>query len=119
MQVINPINQKILNLQRYIKQKVRKMSDFKEFVVEQLKDEEFQKEYMNESLAQYIQDGDFNAFFRSLEAVIKSRDSISGFCQKAGIDRALLYDIFSGNRVPRVDTLAKILKTLGYNLKVA
>ncbi|MBP7212195.1 helix-turn-helix domain-containing protein [bacterium] len=95
------------------------MSDFNDFVIEQLKNEEFQKEYINESLSQYIQDGDFNAFFRSLEAVIKSRDSISGFCKKAGIDRALLYDIFNGNRIPKLDTLAKILKTLGLNLKVA
>ena len=61
----------------------------------------------------------FNAFFRSLENVIKSRDSISGFCKKAGLDRALLYDIFAGKRVPKVDTLAKIMKTLGYTLKVA
>lgn len=95
------------------------MSDFDKFVLEQLKDENFQKEYMNESLAEYVETGDFNAFFRSLENVIKSRDSISGFCVKAGIDRALLYDIFSGKRVPRLDTLAKILKTLGYNLQVA
>ena len=95
------------------------MSDFKDFVLEELKDNEFQKEYMNESLAEYIETGDFNAFFRSLETVIKSRDSITGFCLKAGIDRALLYDIFNGKRIPRVDTLAKILKTLGYNLQVA
>jgi len=96
-----------------------KMTELNEFIIEQLKDEEFQKEYMNESLAEYINDGDFNAFFRSLELVIKSRDSISGFCEKAGIDRAMLYQIFNGERVPRVDTLAKILKTLGYNLKIA
>ena len=96
-----------------------KMTELNEFIIEQLKDEEFQKEYMNESLAEYINDGDFNAFFRSLELVIKSRDSISGFCEKAGIDRAMLYQIFNGERVPRLDTLAKILKTLGYNLKVA
>lgn len=95
------------------------MTELNEFIIEQLKDEEFQKEYMNESLAEYINDGDFNAFFRSLELVIKSRDSISGFCKKAGIDRAMLYQIFNGERVPRLDTLAKILKTLGYNLKVA
>ena len=95
------------------------MTELNEFIIEQLKDEEFQKEYMNESLAEYINDGDFNAFFRSLELVIKSRDSISGFCEKAGIDRAMLYQIFNGKRVPRVDTLAKILKTLGYNLKIA
>ena len=95
------------------------MTDFNEFIIEQLKNEDFQKEYMNESLAEYINDGDFNAFFRSLELVIKSRGSISGFCEKAGIDRAMLYQVFKGERVPRVDTLAKILKTLGYNLKVA
>ena len=95
------------------------MTELNEFIIEQLKDEEFQKEYMNESLAEYINDGDFNAFFRSLELVIKSRDSISGFCEKAGIDRAMLYQIFNGERVPRVDTLAKILKTLGYTIKVA
>lgn len=95
------------------------MTELNDFIIEQLKDEKFQKEYMNESLAEYINDGDFNAFFRSLELVIKSRDSISGFCEKAGIDRAMLYQIFNGKRVPKVDTLAKILKTLGYNLKVA
>lgn len=95
------------------------MSDFNDFILEQLKDENFQKEYMNESLAEYLEDGNFNAFFRALENVIKSRDSISSFCLKAGIDRALLYDIFAGKRVPRVDTLAKIMKTLGYSLKVA
>ena len=94
------------------------MTELNDFIIEQLKDIEFQKEYMNESLAEYINDGDFNAFFRSLELVIKSRDSISGFCEKAGIDRAMLYQIFNGERVPRVDTLAKILKTLGFNLKI-
>jgi len=95
------------------------MSNLNEFLLEQLKDKEFQKEYMNQSLAQYIEDGNFTAFFRSLELVIKSRDTISGFCEKAGIDRAMLYSVFKGERVPKVDTLAKILKTLGYSLKVA
>ncbi len=95
------------------------MTELNEFIIEQLKDTEFQKEYMNESLAEYINDNDFNAFFHSLELVIKSRDSVSGFCKKAGIDRAMLYQIFNGERVPRLDTLAKILKELGYTIKVA
>ena len=95
------------------------MTNLNEFLIEQLKDTEFQKEYMNESLAEYINDGNFNAFFRLLEMVIKSRDSISSFCKKAGIDRAMLYQVFKGERIPKVDTLAKILKTLGYNLKIA
>ena len=95
------------------------MSNLNDFLLEQLKDAEFQKEYMNQSLAQYIEDGNFASFFRSLELVIKSRGTISGFCEKAGIDRAMLYSVFKVERVPKVDTLAKILKTLGYSLKVA
>ena len=95
------------------------MSNLNDFFFFFLKDAEFQKEYMNQSLAQYIEDGNFASFFRSLELVIKSRGTISGFCEKAGIDRAMLYSVFKGERVPKVDTLAKILKTLGYSLKVA
>ena len=95
------------------------MSNLDYFIIEQLQDEQFQKEYMNQSLSEYIEDGNFNAFFRSLEYVIKSRDSISGFCDKAGLDRTMLYEVFKGERVPKVDTLAKILKALGYSLKVA
>ena len=41
------------------------MTELNNFIIEQLKDEKFQKEYMNESLAEYINNGDFNAFFRS------------------------------------------------------
>jgi len=95
------------------------MTELNDFIIEQLKDAEFQKEYMNESLNEYINDGDFNAFFRSLELVIKSRDSISGFCEKAGIDKNSLNQIFSGEKVLGADTLAKIIKTLGYSLKIA
>ncbi len=95
------------------------MSNLNDFILEQLKDENFQKEYMNESLSQYLEDGNFNVFFRSLEYVIKSRDNISAFCEKAGIDRSLLYDIFSGKRVPRFDTMAKIFKELGCTIKIA
>ena len=95
------------------------MTELNDFIIEQLKDAEFQKEYMNESLNEYINDGDFNAFFRSLELVIKSRDSISGFCEKAGIDKTSLKQIFSGEKALGADTLAKIIKTLGYSLKIA
>ena len=83
-----------------------------------MKDSEFQKEYLNISLEEYITDGDFNKFFKSLEKVIKSRESVSSFAKKVNIDRANLYTLF-GEKVPRLDTIAKILKELGYTIKVA
>ena len=82
-------------------------------------DAEFQKEYLNISLAEYITDGDFNKFFKSLEKVIKARESVSSFAKKVNIDRTNLYTLFNGKKVPRLDTLAKILKELGYTIKVA
>ncbi len=84
-----------------------------------MEDYEFQKEYLNLSLEEYITDGDFNKFYKSLEKVIKSRESISSFSKKVNIDRSNLYTLFNGEKVPRLDTIAKILKELGYTIKVA
>ena len=82
-------------------------------------DIEFQKEYLNISLAEYITDGDFNKFFKSLEKVIKARESVSSFARKVNIDRTNLYTLFNGEKVPRLDTIAKILKELGFSIQVA
>ena len=82
-------------------------------------DTEFQKEYLNLSLSEYITDGDFNKFFKSLEKVIKSRESISSFAKKVNIDRTNLYTLFNGKKVPRLDTIAKILQELGYTIKIS
>ena len=84
-----------------------------------MEDHEYQKEYLNLSLEEYITDGDFNKFYKSLEKVIKSRESISSFAKKVNIDRSNLYTLFNGEKVPRLDTIAKILKELGYTIKVA
>lgn len=92
---------------------------YEELSEKHMLDIEFQKEYLNLSLAEYISDGDFNKFFKSLEKVIKSRESISSFAKKVNIDRANLYTLFNGEKVPRLDTIAKILKELGYTMQVA
>lgn len=92
---------------------------FDDILQEDLKDPEFQKEYLNASLEEYLEDGDFSRFYKSLEKVIKSRESVSSFAKKVNIDRANLYTLFNGQKVPRLDTIAKILKELGYTLNVA
>lgn len=102
------------------KDKLRKNTKpFNELEEEYMKDYEYQKEYLNLSLEEYINDGDFNKFYKSLEKVIKSRESISSFSKKVNIDRSNLYTLFNGEKVPRLDTIAKILKELGYTIKVA
>lgn len=92
---------------------------FEEHMITQLKDSEYQKEFLNATIEEFLEDGDYDAFFQSLELVIKSRESISDFAKKAGVTRAALYEMFKGERVPRLDTVGKILKQLGFKLKVA
>ena len=105
---------------KFDKDKLKKNTiSFDEISEQCMQDIELQKEYLNVSLEEYITDGDFNKFYKSLEKVIKSRESVSSFAQKVNIDRSNLYSLFNGEKVPRLDTIAKILKELGYNLKVA
>lgn len=84
-----------------------------------LQDVEYQKMYLNQAIQEYIVDGDYDLFFQSLEQVIKSRMSLSEFSQKTGITRTALYEMFKGERIPRLDTVGKLLKELGYTLHVA
>ena len=92
---------------------------YDEIAEKNMSDIEYQKEYLNISLEEYITDGDFNKFYKSLEKVIKSRESVTSFAKKVNIDRTNLYTLFNGEKVPRLDTIAKILKELGYTIKVA
>lgn len=92
---------------------------YEELSEKHLIDVELQKEYLNLSLSEYITDGDFNKFYKSLEKIIKSRESVTSFAKKVNIDRTNLYTLFNGEKVPRLDTIAKILKELGFSIQVA
>lgn len=84
-----------------------------------LRDEEYQKMYLNSAIQEFITDGDYDLFFQSLEQVVRSRMGISELSQKTGITRKALYEMFKGERTPRLDTIGKLLKELGYTLQVA
>jgi probable addiction module antidote protein len=101
------------------KRKYKCSTSFDEFMMEKLYDPEFSREFLNISLKEYLEDGDFDEFMRSLELVIKSRQSIKSFSEEANMNRANLYAIFRGRRKPQFGTVLKILSKLGYELKVA
>ena len=84
-----------------------------------LQDEEYQKMYLNSAIQEFISDGNYDLFFQSLEQVVRTRMSISELSQKTGITRKALYEMFKGERTPRLDTIGKLLKELGYTLQVA
>ena len=77
------------------------------------------KEWLSLNLEAYLEDGNLNAFVRSLEYVVRAKDNISNLSKKTGISRSNLYAIFKGEVTPQFDTVLKVLKELGYTLKVA
>ena len=97
----------------------RDFPSYEDVLNEELQDEEFQRAYLNATLEEYLEDGDFNEFFKCLERVIKARGSVKSFSEQVGVDRANLYLMFKGDKIPRLDTVCKILKGFGYSLKIA
>ncbi len=93
--------------------------ELSKLVDNELKTEEDIKEWLSLNLAEYLEDGNLNAFVRSLEYVVRAKDNISNLSRKTGISRSNLYAIFRGEVTPQFDTVLKMLKELGYTLKVA
>ena len=93
--------------------------DVENYIVNDLKSNEDIKLYLNASLKDYLEDGDFNSFYRALEIVIKAKGTIAGFAKKAGISRTHLYSLFKNEKEPKFSTIIKIFQELGFELEVA
>ncbi len=81
--------------------------------------EEKLKEFLAVSFEEYLEDGNFNVFYRSLEMVIKARGTMEGFARKIDLSKMGLYNIVKGKKEPKITTLQKILKELDLTLKIA
>lgn len=91
-----------------------------DYLVKRLQDSEFEKEWMHETMRDYIETGDYETFFRGLEYVIKSRTTVTQFAKNIGMDRVQLIDILHGkNKNPALNTITKILAGFGYTLSVS
>lgn len=98
---------------------MKNSTNFSDYLIEQLKDQELAREFLNVSLESYLEDGNFEEFLRSLEYVIKANQSVSSFAKEAHMNRAHLYSIFKNEKRPRFDTVINILSKLGFQIKVA
>lgn len=92
---------------------------FEDDLIKQLQNAEFQKEWLRQTIIDYIENGDYAEFFRALEYVIKARTTVSGFAEKIGMNRVQLIDILHGRtKTPSLLTIGRILSGLGYQLDV-
>ena len=92
---------------------------FNEYILNDLKTDDDIKEWINIGFEEFLQYNDLNAFVKALEYAVRAKDSILGMSKKTGISRSNLYAIFNGEQQPQLSTALKIIKELGYTLKVA
>lgn len=87
-----------------------------DFMQEKLKDKEFQYAWLKQTMQDYINDGDFAVFYRSIEKVVKARTTVSRLAKDLKMDRSNLSEILNGKKEPKMQTTIKILEALGYEI---
>lgn len=92
---------------------------FNKYILNDLKTDADIKEWINIGFEEFLADNDLNSFVKALEYAVRAKDSISGISKKTGISRSNLYAIFNGQQQPQLSTTLKILKELGFSIKVA
>lgn len=98
---------------------MKKTGSLNEYILNDLKTDEDIKEWINIGFEEFLQNNDLNAFIKALEYAVRAKDSILGMSKKTGISRSNLYAIFNGEQQPQLSTALKIIKELGYTVKVA
>ena len=97
-----------------------KAPDFDTDMMEQLQDPEFEAGWIELTLQELLEDGDFNTFIRCLTYVVKARGhgEITRLANASDIDRSNLSEILSGKVTPRIDTALKLIRGLGYEYDI-
>ena len=98
---------------------MNKTGSFNGYILSDLKTDDDIKEWLNIGFEEFLKDNDLTAFIKALEYAVKAIDTIMGMSKKTGISRSNLYAIFKGEQKPQLSTALKIIKELGYTLKVA
>ncbi len=90
-------------------------------VNEHLKDEKEQAIWLQTALDEYIKDGNFNAFYSSLEKIIEIRNiSVRKMSRDLELSRSNIIRLLGGETktAPKFDTLAKIFNYLDFEIKI-
>lgn len=92
----------------------KKSADFKDFLLEQLKDPQFAAAYLNEH---YRYQGPKRRahLFEAFKNVVQAQ-GVTELSRRSGISRRTLYKAFSETGNPTVETLFTLLETIGVGI---
>lgn len=83
-----------------------------------LQDPEKAEIYLKVALEEYQEDDDIEAFLLALKNVAIAQGGMGRLAQLTHLNRQNLYQTLSGRGNPRLITLSKVLKALGFHLSL-
>jgi probable addiction module antidote protein len=92
-----------------------RLRNYKEDLLERLKNPEYAAEY----LARVLAEKDKAAFLVALKDVVEATGGMSAMAKRVGLKRPSLYKVFSKRGNPTLETLQAILEALGLRVTVA
>ena len=107
-------------LQEYI----QNAPDFETDLINRLQDNDYQRDWLELTLNEFLTDGDLDTFIRCLTDVVKARVKSSGrgeitrLAKELKIDRSNLSEIVNGSKQPRLETAFKLLNGLGFKYDI-
>ncbi len=92
-----------------------RLKNYKEDLLERLKDADYAAEY----LAQVLAENNKAAFLVALKDVVEASGGMSVMAKRVGLKRPSLYKVLSEKGNPTLETLQAILETLGLRVTIA
>ncbi|HWV98780.1 MAG TPA: addiction module antidote protein [Candidatus Acidoferrum sp.] len=92
-----------------------RLKNYREGLLERLKDPDYAAEY----LAQVLAEKDQAAFLVALKDVVEATGGMSAMAKRVGLRRPSLYKVFSKRGNPTLETLQAVLEALGLRVTVA
>ena len=85
-----------------------------EIVRKAIRDPKDAAEYLNAA----VEDGDHAGFLVALRDVLEVHGSLAGLSRSTGLNRANLHKMLQGKSSPRLDTLTRLLDSVGLRITI-
>jgi len=95
------------------------LRSYREILIEALKDPEEAQAYLEVAMEEFFEDHDKNAFLQSLRTIAEAQGGLSSLASKTDLNRSNLYKALSTKGNPKLETIATILKALGFKLHIS
>lgn len=97
---------------------MKKSTNFDDYVAEKLNNPEYAAVYLEVALEEYEKDHNLEALMLILRDLAKVKAGVTKLAEDTGLNRESLYKTLSGKRIPKFDTLQKIIHALGFRLSI-